>query len=251
MEKTLVFTHRLNLALRLVDTTSGRNVSGRNSAVFIDGKQVPFGEKEDQILIFQQLEKRAFQLTVEALHYETARADVDLDALDSRLPILELHLIPTRNHVGGMELLSVEGVLPGISELSAVRVGENSCLIREFDPRRKTAKVFNPHHLAMDRVYYALVDPDRGVCEPFRILRMVDDQTLKLDRVLEMPFRNYFPVTPRVLGKTEPDGSYCLRVRDDATQARWIIRWVENGEVRFRTVDFRETEHPRLEEGGD
>ena len=251
MEKTLVFTHRLNLALRLVDTTTGRNVSGRSTAAFVDGKQVRFGEKGDHVLIFQNLEKRAFRLTITSPAYETAQVDVELDTLDPKLPLLEIHLVPSKQYPVGVELLSVEGTLPGIQELSAVRVGENSCLIREFDPRRRQATVFNPHHLALDRVHYALVDPDRGICEPFRILRMVNDQTLKLDRVLEMPFRNYFPVTPRVLGKTEADGSYCLRLRDDAAQAKWLLYWVVDGKANFRTVDFRITRNPRLEEGGD
>ena len=53
MEKTTVFTHSLDLALRLVDTTSGRGVSGRGMAVRIDGKPVRFGEKGDGMLIFQ------------------------------------------------------------------------------------------------------------------------------------------------------------------------------------------------------
>ena len=251
MEKILVFTHRLDMALRLVDTTSGRNVSGRSLAAFVDEKQVRFAEKGDQVLIFQNLEKRAFQLKLTSPDYETVLVDVDLSRLDSKMPLLELHLVPRRSAPGADPLLSVEGILTGIQELSAVRVGENSCLIREFDPRRRQAKVFNPHHLSLDRVHYALVDPDKGICEPFRILRMIDDQTLKLDRVIEMPFRNYFPVTPQVLGLVRPDGSYCLRLRDDGTQAKWLIRWVVDGEPRFRTVDFRMTEHPRLEEGGD
>ena len=250
MEKILVFTHRLNMALRLVDTTTGRNVSGRNISIFADEKKVPFGVKGDQVLIFQELERRTFRLRIDAEDFEAMEVDVDLDALDPKMPLLEIHMVPRKNTLDG-QLLSVEGQLPGIEELSAVRVGENSCLIREFDPRRRLAKVFNPHHLSMDRVHYALVNPDQGICEPFRILRMVDDQTLKLDRIIEMPFKNYFPVTPRVLGLVRPDGSYCLRFRDDGTQAKWIIRWVVNGEARFRTVDFRISDHPRLEEGGD
>lgn len=249
MEKVRVFTHRLLLALRLVDTTSGRNVSGRDVQLFVDGKPVPFSEKEDQLLIFQELEARQFRMEITSRFYERTELQIDLDALDKTLPLLEIHLIPGENSlIGG--LLSLIGVLPGIQELSAVRMGDNACLIREFDPRRRTAKIFNPHHLSLDRVQYALVDPDRCVYEPFRILRMADDQTLKSDRILEMPFKNYFPVTPMVSGITREDGSYCLRVRDDTADARWIVRWVVNGQEQFRTINFRETEQPRLEEGG-
>lgn len=251
MEKTLVFTHCLNMALRLVDTTTGRNVSGRKISIAADGKQMPFRMKDDWVLIFGEMEKRTFHLEICAADFEGVEMDVDLDGLDPKMPLLEIHMVPGKNPSGGQPMLSVEGTMPGIQELDAVRVGENSCLIREFDPRRRQAKVFNPHHLSLDRVHYALVDPDKGVFEPFRILRMVNDQTLKLDRIIEMPFKNYFPVTPRILGLIRPDGSYCLRLRDDSTQAKWLIRWVVDGEAHFRTVDFRVTGHPRLEEGGD
>lgn len=250
MEKTLVFIHRLDLALRLVDTTSGRNVSGRNVSVFVDGDPVRFSEKGDQVLIFQNLNQRAFRMKLISPAFEPTEIEVDLDALGKNPPLLEIHLVPGPGYPGETEFLTVEGTLPGIQELSAVRMGDNACLIREFDPRRRQAKVFNPHHLALDRVRYALVDLDRSVYEPFQIQRMVDDQTLKVDRILEMPFKNYFPITPEVLGITGPDGRYCLRVRDDAADARWLVRWVVNGEAKFRVVDFRKTEHPCLEEGG-
>ena len=250
MEKVRVFTHRLVLALRLVDTTSGRNVSGRDVQIFVDGKRVPFSEKEDQLLIFQELEARQIRMEITSRLYERTELQIDLDALDKTLPLLEIHLIPGDNSLMGGSLLSLTGTLPGIQELSAVRMGDNACLMREFDPRRRMAKIFNPHHLSLDRVQYALVDPDRCRYEPFRILRMTDDQTLKADRILEMPFKNYFPITPVVSGIVREDGSYCLRVRDDATEAKWIVRWVVNGQEQFRTVNFRETEQPRLEEGG-
>ena len=239
MEKTLVFTHRLDLALRLIDTTSGRNV--RNPAVSIDGTPVRFGAKGGGILIFQNLGSRQFRLQAAAPGFVKTAADVDLDALNSAYPLLELHMLPD----AGEEFFTLSGRLPGITALSAVRAGENTCLMREFDARKRLAKIFNPHRLAIDRLHYALVDPDKAIFEPFQVLRTVDDQTVKTDRVLEMPFRNYFPVSPVVLGRTESNGDYLLRVRDEGTQALWYVRWEAAGEVHFQTVDFRAS--PRLE----
>ena len=248
MEKTLVFTHRLDLALRLVDTTSGRNISGRDVKISMDGVPISFGEKQDQVLIFQNLGKPVFRMEITSQEYESAQIQVDLDTLKKNLPLLEVHMIPSRQYVGGMEFLTLEGTLNGIQELSAVRLGENACLIREIDPRKRLIKVFNPYHLAMERVQYALVDPDQKRYEPFRILRLVDDQTLKVDQTPEMPFRNYFPITAQISGVTRPDGSYCLRVRDEGEEAKWLVRWVTQGEVKFREFDFRMTPHPCLEE---
>ena len=250
MEKTTVFTHSLDLALRLVDTTSGRGVSGRGMTVRIDEKPVRFGEKGDGMLIFQNLGTRRFRLEISSSAYETAEREVDLDALGKGVPLLELHLIPGPGYPGAAEFQTLEGTLPGIENLSAVRVGDNACLIREFDPRKRLVKLFNPHHLSLDRVLYALVDPDNGCYEPFQIVRTLDDQTIKTDRVLETAFRNYFPISPTVMGTCGGDGRYCLRVRDDGTACKWLIRWEEQGTARFRTVDFRQEPHPRLEEGG-
>ena len=250
MEKTLVFTHRLELALRLVDTTSGRNISTRDVTVLIDGETVRPGEKADGVLVFQGLGKRAFRMTITSPAFETAETAVDLDALGKGLPLLEVHMVPGARYPGGAEFWTLCGVMEGIESLSAVRVGENACLIREFDPRRRMATVFNPHALALDRVRYALVDPDRGAFEPFRIERLVDRQTIKTDRVLEMPYKNYFPITPEICGVTREDGSFCLRVRDDAAEAKWLVRWEKDGEEHFKTVDFKAAETPSLEEKG-
>lgn len=250
MERTLVFTHRLDLAVRLVDTTSGRGISAKNMEVCIDKSPVRFGEKGSGMLILQNLEKRRFQLEIRSSAYERVEREVDLDALGKGLPLLELHLIPGPGYPGTDQFQTLEGTLPGIQNLSAVRVGDNACLIREFDPRKRLLKLFNPHHLALDRVWYALVDPDQGCYEPFQILRMLDDQTVKTDRVLETEFRNYFPISPTVMGAWGEDGKYCLRVRDEGTACKWLVRWEEDGAAKFRTVDFRQEPHPHLEEGG-
>ena len=106
------------------------------------------------------------------------------------------------------------------------------------------------HSEAIQAVLSALVDPDNGCYEPFQIVRTLDDQTIKTDRVLETAFRNYFPISPTVMGTCGGDGRYCLRVRDDGTACKWLVRWEVQGTARFRTVDFRQEPHPHLEEGG-
>ena len=114
MEKTTVFTHSLDLALRLVDTTSGRGVSGNGMTVRVDGKPVRFGEKGGGMLIFQNLGTRRFQLEIFSSAYETAEREVDLDALGKGIPLLELHLIPGPGYPGAVAFQTLEGTLPGL-----------------------------------------------------------------------------------------------------------------------------------------
>ena len=247
MEKVTAFRHRLELALRLVDTTTGGSVGGSGTTVCADGRPLRFGVKNG-LLIFQNIGPRQFGLEVSSPGYETAQAQVNLDTMDKGVPLLELPLIPGWSYAGSTELLTAEGILDGIEELSAVRAGDNACLIREFDPRKRIVKLFNPHHLSMDRLLYALVDPDSGVFEPFRIVKMLDDQSVKIDRVLETEFRNYFPISPVVLGSCRADGRYRLCVRNDGTEARWLLRWTAHGETHFRAADLRR--ETRLDQKG-
>ena len=246
MERSRVFTYSLKLALRLVDTTTGKEVTGYGLEIRMDGAAERFTLKGG-VLIFQELEKRAFQMEVSTFAYEPVSMPVDLDTLDKNLPMIEIHLIPSDGHPGRMELLMMKGTFPGIEELCAVRMQDNVCMIRDFDPGKRLMKIFNPHRLALDRVFYALVDPDEKVFESFRILRVEDDQIAKIDRVLETRFRNYFPVTPVVFGQVRPDGSYCLRVRDDWENAQWLVRWSAEGKTYYRVFDLHEEKELPME----
>lgn len=239
MEKSRVFTFSLKFALRLVDTTTGKEVADYGTRILIDGQPERFAEKGG-VLIFLDLEKRTFVMEVRAPAYEPVTVPVDLDTLDQRLPMLELHLIPGDRHPDRMAMLTLEGRCPGLESLCAVRRDDNACMIREFDPRKRLMKVFNPHRLALDRIFYALVDPEEAVFESFRILGLEDGQSAKIDRVIETPFKNYFPVTPIVFGLVQPDGGYCLRVRDNSENAQWLVCWKVEGRECFRVLDLRE-----------
>ena len=247
MVRTQVFTHSLSLALRVVDTTTGKNIPGRELTVRADGDVVRFAEKDNGVLAFQNLPPGAFRLEVSSPYYERAEREVDLDALDKGLPLLELQMIPDKAPPGMAELEEAAGRLPGIREIDAVSASDNSCFIQEFDQRKRIVKLFNPHHLVLERFAYAVVDPEQNCYERFRIVKQLNDQAIQIDRVLEMPFRNSFPVTPVVTGRCGPEGSYRLCVRREMGGARWLIRWATEEKTSFRLVDFRDTPHPRLE----
>lgn len=244
------FRHSLDLALRLVDTATGRVLAGRDLELRRDGRRVRPLEKEDGYLIFLGEGRRDFDLSVRLRGYEPRQVRVAYAALDKALPLLELHLIPGKDYAPGVPCFSLEGTCPGITALDAVRAGDSACLIREFDPRKRLVTLFNPHKLELDRTFYALVDPDRETYEPFRLVKRIDFQVYKTDRAIETRFGNYFPVCPMVFGGADPDGGYRLRVRDETAQARWIVRWEAGGQTFFQTVDFHRPETLTLKGGG-
>ena len=242
----VVIDHRLSLALRLVDTTTGRTVLDRNTVLRRDGRLVHPMHKADGTLIFLGGARQNFKLEVHCAGFRPRQLEVDYAVLDERLPLLELHLIPGPDYRQPFPCLTLKGTLKDITALDAVRAGESPCLVREVDPRRRLLTIFNPHKLELDRVWYALVDPDQEVYEPFSVVRRISEQVYKIDRPLETEFKNYFPICPLVFGGVGPGDAYCLRVRDDGAAARWMVRYEREGKTAFRTVDFRSESQPAL-----
>lgn len=232
--------HSLYLALRLIDTTTGLNVVMRQGRFQRDGKEVRFLNKGSGFWALLTSEDRAdFHLSIHCDGYEPLEHDVQFGKLDKNLPLLLLHMIPTVAHPWGDRLLTVQGQLPGLTGLTAVRPDDNACLIRGFDPRKKIITLFNPHKLSLEHQHYGLVNPDTASFEPFTIVKHIDDLNIKIDRVLETKFGNYFPITPVVFGAVTSAGDYHLSIRDNRTLARWVLRREQGEEVSFQSVDFR------------
>lgn len=231
------FTHSLSLVLRLLDTTTGLPVSF--SDITLEGSRERPREADIGTLLFIDLPHEDFSLRLHSRRFEDCEIAVRFGELDEKLPLLDVPLVPRAGLYGGEPLLTLEGVCPGITELCAARPGDTSCLFREFEERKRLLTVFNPHLLSLDRPRYALIDVENARCETVRILRRVDDSTLKLDRPLMGSYGNYSPLTAVVEGLVRPDGSYIIRFRDDGSDAKWLLRYVVNGEERFKTADLR------------
>lgn len=234
----VLIVHKVDLVLRLLDTTTGRDVSASEVQLFRDGQLLHPLEKERGTMIFPGLGRADFLLGLRSRSYEPVDYTVCYEKLDEKTPTVELHLIPSDNSLSPMPCLTLSGSLPGISELTAVRLGETPCQIREFEPRKKLMTIFNPHRLELGRTHYALVDPENEQYEPFMITKRVDDKTLKLDRLIESKFGSNWPICPVVFGKTDQNGGYLLRVRDDAAKSKWLIRYMLKGSAHYCCVDM-------------
>ena len=92
----------------------------------------------------------------------------------------------------------------------------------------------------MENVHYGLISEDRGHYEHFEVLEEVPPNMVKLKEPLTETFTVNSPIARVVFGDVSPDGSYLLRVRDDAQMVRYLVRYRINGEYRFQTVDFHQ-----------
>lgn len=235
-----VVRHRLCLVLRFTDTTTGWPVSAADLTLYGGNTLLHPQEREKGTLVFIGDEMSDFDLTVRSRLFEPMTLPVHFPDSGGAAPELDIQLIPSEANTSPAPCLFIEGCSEGMKTLHAVRCGDSSCLIREFEPRKKILTLFNPHHLELGRTHYALVDPEKQSFETFNIEKRIDDSHFKIDRALNSGFNSYFPVVPIVSGLVRNDGRYVFRVRDDSSSAEWLIRCEIGDTFQFYRSDMRQ-----------
>lgn len=246
MERIGIIRHQAGLVLRLIDTATGQEIQQAERLFWRNGKPLRPMSRPDGKLIFLAFPPEACELTVQVAHYLPQTVTLTEAQLTQRPPLVELHCIPDASYTARWPCHTLEGEYPAITELDAVRCSDTACLIRSFEERKRMLTVFNPHHLMLERTFYAVVNPDADTYEPIRIEKQVDDQRFRVAELLQQPFRNHFPVARRVLGAVPEPHRYVLRVPADSSSPRWLVRWRSGGVDRFQLVDFLLPETTRL-----
>jgi hypothetical protein len=237
-----VVRHRLDLLVRLIDTTTGGAVSEKDTAFYFSGRRTFPLTKEQGVYVFCGTGRMDFELTVNVFGFEDKKLAVVYENLDGALPELELHMIPNKHSKSVQPYLTLEGYRPGLVSVDAVKNGDSPCFIRDFDARKRVMTVFNPHGLEMNRVHYAVVNQADATYEVVDIQARVSEQSFKLDRKLAKAFDSHFPVCRLVFGTVYPDGRYILRVLKNSADTRWIVRLTTDSGEEFRAVDFNRPE---------
>ena len=233
-----VIRHRVALALRMIDTSTGRAADLNGTIIRCDGKPLHPLLRDDGYIVFLDLPPDGATLSVRVPEFEPIELVPDDAALSAGKYEQEVQLIPDGKS-RMRPCFTLSGTMPGITAIDAVRVGDNACLMRSFDERRKIITLFNPRQLELDRTFYAVVNPDDARYEAIEITERTSDKTFRIAEPLKSEFRNYYPVSRRVLGRAAPPGNYLLRVRNDSAKCVWIVRYIVNGQAYFQTVDFK------------
>ena len=241
MEEASTIRHRLDLVIQLVDTTTGAAVEEQDVRFFIKGKQcwpIPRGGGN---FVFINTGRGDNTLTLKVYGYEDAVIDVQYEKLDKVVPLKQVFLIPSEKLAKGERLCSLTGTLQDLEEIEAVSLSQSNLCYSEFNEKKCMLKLFLARgRLSMENVHYGLISEDRGHYEHFEVLEEVPPNMVKLKEPLTETFTVNSPIARVVFGDVSPDGSYLLRVRDDAQMVRYLVRYRVNGEYRFQTVDFHQ-----------
>ena len=234
-----VIRFRLDLLVRLIDTTTGESAEERDVRFFRDREAVRPVARGSGNYAFLDCGRTDFCLEVRVYGFEPFRMHVRYETLDENMPVIEAFLIPSENALGNRPVIGFSGNLPGIQSIQAVNVNATHCCISGFDERKRIMKLFGMHRLGMDGIHYGLIHPDRQDYEPFAVQKEIAKDAVKIEQPLKEPFSVNAPISRIILGSVTSAGDYCIRVRDDREHLLHLVRYVVDEEARFRLVDFR------------
>ncbi len=246
-QKDGVIRSRLDLLIRLQDTTTGLSVDERDVNFYLNGKQIRptsrgFG---NYILINHGRENGLMQ--IEVYGFETFEADIDYEKLDERLPTVDAFLIPSENDRSGPKMLSFSGTLKGLSSLECIHPGRPLSGIREFDKKKKIMTIYAPNRrMNMVHSYYGLYHAEEDTYECIEITEQIENHKVRLREPLQEEFTVNAPICRRIFGRVSDDGEFLLRVRDDGKRQTYLVRYTVDGEARYKSVDFHNLEEVTL-----
>ena len=238
METQTTIHHRLDLAIRLINTVTGKVIEEKNTRFLtsIPGlKAIPRG---GGLYLFLNMEKMDLDMEVLVYGFESQKISVQFSELEKGLPIREIYLIPLDNPIKD-DILTLRGNLSGIEEIEAVSLMEANCCIKEFDARKRIMTVLNQRNLRFHHVHYGLVNREKTAFEHFEIEKELSIDRIKCKKVLEKPYLINQPIARIVFGQINDDGDYVLKLTKEE-QIQYLVRYVVNGEEFFQKVNVED-----------
>lgn len=96
-----VIQHRLDLVIRLIDTTNGYVVEERNVRFWKNKEEVRPIPRGSGNYIFVNCGREDCDLEIKAYGYDKSKVSIRYEELDRQIPMKEVYLIPSENTTKG------------------------------------------------------------------------------------------------------------------------------------------------------
>ena len=240
---TVVITAKLSLALRLVDTTTGKELEGTGISFFLDGKRTQPIKKGGATFVFVNLGREDFLMQIDAPGYDRADVKVIGTELDPKLPIIDVFLMPSeKNRIGG-DVLEICGTLSRLEYIEAIRLDRPIAKFQSTQDKKDVHKMnLQPLQtgggVILDTMAYALLSEDETRYDIFEVKK----QDAPLSIILKEPLTAEHVLNDRIYriiyGRAGPKGRFCLKVRDDGSTFSYLVHFKAGAYEYFRKVDF-------------
>ena len=230
--------HRLDLALRLLDSVTGKVIEERNTRFFTQSPAKTAIPRGGGLYLFLNSGREDFDMEIHVYGYEPRTVRITYPEQEENMPVRDVYLIPLDNPV--LEnVLTLRGNLPGIEEIEAVSLTDANCCIKEFDARKRIMTILNQKNIRFHHTHYGLLNRERTAYEHFELEKEISLQAIKCKKRLEQEVFINTPIVRVIFGQTNEQGDYVLKVRNGEI-AQYLVRFVANGNTFYQKVDFRQ-----------
>lgn len=242
-----VISWRLDLVVNLIDATNGKTIQGNDVRFMRNGEKLRLMSKGEAGFILLNDKRENFCLKVSKPGFEEADFSVEYEKLDKATPTVIIFLLPLDSGAAaGSNIVSFSGVLPGIEAIEAVSAGPAYLFAKEFNEKKMTMTLWNPHHLAFADVYYGIRSKEGESFTEFIVKKNLTDESVVTDRAVDMAQLENGAISRIIFGRVGEDGSYLLRVRNERTPLTFIVKYVVNKEERYKVLDLGDPENGGL-----
>ena len=230
--------HKLDLALRLVNTVTGSVVEEYNTKFITKLTGIKAIPKQGGVYLFLNIGSEEFEMEVHVYGYEPQKVQIKLSKQQGLMPIHEIYLLPLETPIHE-DILTLRGKLSGIEEIEAVSLSDSICCIKEFDARKRMMSVLNQRNVRFHHIHYGLINQERTEYEHFEVEKEISPQEIKCKQKLEKEFHINQPIVRIIFGQIKDQNEYILRVKNDEN-AKYLVKYVVDGKTFYQMVDFHE-----------
>ena len=236
MEEGAVIRCRLDLLVRLIDTTTGQAITERNVVFRRGDKTLTVHARGDGNYIFIDTGREDFLMTLSVFGYEDKLIEVKYETLDERMPSIDAFLLPAESTY---DIITLSGRRTGLVAVEAVQINKPVCSISEFNKKDQKMTLFLPNKLMnMEGAHYGLLKDEESY-EHIFVEKQYTPTLIKLKHPIEEEFTVNSPICRVVFGEVGPKGVFKLKVRDSGGDLRYLVRYQIKDKVKFKLIDFK------------
>lgn len=240
---TTVITAKLSLAVRLLDTTTGLELSETNVSFYIGGMKVIPMKKGSGTYVFVNMGREDFLMRICANGFDDYDVEVKYETLDPILPILDAFLMPSEKNRNGGYVLKINGTLSKLEYLEAINLNRpsgafQSVLVKKDVARMNVLPTSPGGGVALENMAYVLLAGNSERYETF----IVKEQDKPTSVLLKAPLQYEHELNDRIYriiyGRVDPEGKFILKVRDDSVNLDYLLHFKVGDDEYLRHIDF-------------
>ncbi len=240
---TTVISAKLTLAVRLVDTTTGMELTETDIRFYFNGVHVYPMREGTGTYIFINMGKEDFLMRICAYGFDDAELDIRYDTLDHRLPLIDVFLMPSEKNIIGGSVIKINGNLPKLEFIEAINLSHpiaafQSVTTRKDIPMMNLLPMTLAGGVALDPMAYAMLSNDRMRYEVFTVQEQDDATSVMLKTQLKFTHEFNEKIFRIIYGRAGPEGDFILKVRDDEDVLQYLLYFRAGGREFIRPIDF-------------